>query len=292
MRILPRLWIDSARLRRRIRQRRHPDRLPFRERHRQWISEYAPGRSFADVGGLFQLAGDVALYAEECGARPVTVADWGPQMFTEFPRKAEERGSNVRFVQGDVEDPAAIRAIGPHDIVWCIGIIYHSPNPVRLLMNLREITSEYLYLGSHTIPEVPGLDQACLYYPYIDRATAKTIGSAHVDRGTALTGLGSEFDDRPMRGYGNMWWGITPSALAAMLRSARFEVVSMPKVGNYPFFTEVVARPEPKDPLCSPIEWPREYGEAVLRGDEPPAYETYYEERRAEGGSQERPARS
>ncbi len=42
---------------------------------------------------------------------------------------------------------------------------------------------------------------------------------------SGLLGIGHPFDDRPMHGYGNFWWGITPSALRAMLRSARFEVV-------------------------------------------------------------------
>jgi hypothetical protein len=38
-------------------------------------------------------------------------------------------------------------------------------------------------------------------------------------------GLGTAFDERPMYGHGNFWFGITPSALRAMLPTARFEVV-------------------------------------------------------------------
>jgi hypothetical protein len=279
MKLLPRLWANSARLSRHVRNRRHPEPVDFRERHRQWIREHAAGRSFADIGGLFDLAGDVALYAEESGALPVTLADWGHQVFTDFPRKAKERGSTIRFVQGDIEDPITIREIGPHDIVWSIGVIYHSPNPVRQLLNLREITREYLYLGTHTIPEIPGFPQACLYYPYIDRPTADALSSWQPRR-DGLIGLGTEFDDRPMMGYANFWWGITPSALEAMLRSARFEVVSMYKHGRYPFFTEVVARPVDKDPLCPPIEWSRLQGESIERGGELLPFETYYEEQR------------
>jgi lipopolysaccharide export LptBFGC system permease protein LptF len=51
--------------------------------------------------------------------------------------------------------------------VWCTGVLYHTPNPVHQLMQLREITGEVLFLGTHTIPEVTGVEQACLYYPHL-----------------------------------------------------------------------------------------------------------------------------
>lgn len=38
-------------------------------------------------------------------------------------------------------------------------------------------------------------------------------------------GIGVPFDDKPMFGYANFWWGISRSALYAMLATARFEVV-------------------------------------------------------------------
>src|SRR5207247_7460826 len=105
----------------------------------------------------------VALRAEEAGAAPVTLFD-GREASPTFLERARERGSSIRCVQGDLEDPASVEAIGPHDIVWCTGVIYHTPNPVLQLMHLRKITREWLYLGSATIPALPGFPQACIYY--------------------------------------------------------------------------------------------------------------------------------
>lgn len=252
----------------------------WRDRHHDWIRAHAPGRSFADIGGLFDLEGDVALLAEASGASSVTLFDVGDVAFTGFAEKQREAQSKVRFVQGDLEEPESVRRVGVHDIVWCVGVIYHSPNPVRQLVNLREITRELLYLGTHTIPEVPGVHQACVYYPYLSDGDRDAYAQAH-PRPERLIGIGAPFDERPMHGYGNFWWGITPSALRAMLAAAGFEVLEERPQLLAPFYTEVVARPTDRDPLLPPLSYYREYGEAREARREPPPFETYYEERRA-----------
>ena len=61
-----------------------------------------------------------------------------------------------------------------------------------------------------------------------------------------------------MYGYGNCWWGITRSALVAMLRAARFEVVEGPWSTSRPFYTALVAKPLPVDPSLPPQSYFRE----------------------------------
>jgi hypothetical protein len=279
--MLLRAWIAGARLRRRFRRRRLPA-VPGDERRRRWIAEHAAGRSFADIGGLHRLSGDVAFWAEEAGASPVTLFDAGDPRYTDFPQKREARGSAVRFVQGDLEDPQSVAAIGEHDIVWCVGVIYHTPNPFQQLLHLRRITRELLYLGSHTIPEVPGLEQACVFYPYLGERARAAYASAH-ERPEDLWGIGTPFKDEPMLGYGNFWWGITRSALRAMLRAARFEVVEEITTYETPFFCELVVRPIDADPVLPPVTYYREYGERREAGEEPPPFETYYDWLRERG---------
>lgn len=276
--MLQRAWIAGARLGRRLYRRRHPI-VPGDERHRRWIAEHVSGKSFVDVGGLHRVAGDVALYAEEAGASGVTLFDSGDPRFTAFIQKRDERNSNVRFVQGDLEDPESVAAIGEHDIVWSVGVIYHTPNPVQQLLHLRKLTRELLYLGTHTIPEVPGLEHACVYYPYLGDKARQTYASAH-ERPEGLWGIGTPFNEQPMLGHGNFWWGITPSALRAMLATARFEVVQEIATNETPFFTEIVARPMAADPLLPPVEYFREYGARREAGEEVPPFETYYDELR------------
>ena len=47
-------------------------------------------------------------------------------------------------------------------------MLYHCPNPLETLRCLREITGEFLILATASTPEVPGLKQACVFYPGLD----------------------------------------------------------------------------------------------------------------------------
>src|SRR4051812_31025284 len=78
-----------------------------------WVRAHAAGRSFADVGGVFKLVGDMAFLAEEAGAISVTEFDVGDSdliceghpEWGSFDAKRADRGSKVRYVQGNLEDP-------------------------------------------------------------------------------------------------------------------------------------------------------------------------------------------
>jgi hypothetical protein len=236
-------------------------------RRDSFIRTHAPGRSFVDVGGLFQLHGDVAFRAEAAGATHVTLFDAGDEDYGGFGERRRSSGSNIRFVQGDLEEPLSIERIGPHDVVWCTGVIYHTPNPVLQLMHLREITRELLYLGTHTIPEIPGFDQACVFYPYLPEAERRAHARSHWDA-EELWAVGTPFNDEPMHGQGNFWWGITPSALRAMLATARFEVIEEIRPRDYPWLLDVVARPVNRAPVLPPRYYFRDRGERRER-DEP-----------------------
>ena len=147
-------------------------------RRAAWVAEHAPGRTFADVGGLYGVDGDVAFRAAEAGATAATVFDGGDPT-PGFLARRERSGLDVRLVQGDVEDPVAMAQLGPHDVVWCSGVIYHTPNPVAQLMALRSVTRELLHLGSHTMPEVPGVRNASVYLPHLPDESRRAHASAH-----------------------------------------------------------------------------------------------------------------
>ncbi|MFL5843961.1 MAG: class I SAM-dependent methyltransferase [Solirubrobacteraceae bacterium] len=275
MRYLTEAWIGAARLRRKAGK---PTVEEWHERRRRWVAEHAPGKSFADIGGLF-IDGRVAFEAEEAGATATTLFDAGDREYAPtYLAEHEQRGSSVRYVQGDLHDDVSIEQIGPHDVVWCTGVLYHTPSPVHQLTQLRKITKELLYLGTHTIAEVPGVPQACLYYPYLDGHTRAALTKAHF-RADGCLGVGPPIDERPMHGYANFWWGITPSALVAMLRTARFELVEMPRIHGSPFYVDLVARPVDADPMLPPTDYYRRRREARDRGEELP-WEDFYERTR------------
>jgi hypothetical protein len=281
-----RVWSKAIRARQRWRERADPS--PDWEQGRiDWVREHAPGRSFADVGGVFKLVGEMAFLAEEVGATQVTEVDVGdadliceghPE-WGSFDAKREERGSKVRYVQGDLEDPATPERVGQHDLVFFSGVLYHTPNPVLQLLQLRQITGELLYLSTLAIPEIPGFPQACVFYPYLDERARAPYAAGYSWAGDLL-GIGAPVDERPMYGFGNCYWGITRSALLAMLRVARFEVVEERALSVAPYAIEVVCRPLPLDPMLPPVSYFRERGDARERGEPRWSFETWYDEQR------------
>jgi len=239
----------------------------------QFIAENAPGKSFADIGGLFALEGEIAFLAEQHRASRVTLVDGADPTHFTFPEKHAARGSSVRFVQADLDDPQIVDQVGRHDVVFCSGVIYHTPNPIRQLLHLREITGDVLFLGTHTLPELPGLRQLCMYYPFLDEADRRVLATAHY-RPESLWGVGRAFDDTPGHGYHNFWWGMTRTAVRAMLRSARFEVVAEPRPREWPFISNFIARPIRARPILPPLSHARQHAtQRARRGEALPAEE-------------------
>ena len=185
-----------------------------------YIRRHAPGRSFADVGCMWGVNGEYAFLAEEAGAvRVVAVDVFGPT--PEFEEKRTARGSDVKFVLGDITSPSTIAAVGEVDVVFCAGVLYHHPSPYDLLVALRRICRETLILRTSTIPEVRGLPNAAVFFPMLDARgrelwNLKSLGVLH------QAGISGEFD--PGQGYGNWFWGLTPSCLESLLKTAGFRV--------------------------------------------------------------------
>jgi hypothetical protein len=185
----------------------------------EFIRRFAPGRSFVDVGAMWNVDGRIAFLAEECHATAVTAIDLMPATPT-FEATHRQRNSQVRFVHGDVNDDAVVKAAGPHEVVWCAGVLYHAPNPLLTLQRLSELTSDTLILSTETIPEVPGLAGACVFLPGLeapDRAV-HAVARPHVP----AHGIHTAFE--ASQGYGAWWWSISRSALRGMLHATGFVV--------------------------------------------------------------------
>ncbi len=186
----------------------------------RYIREYAPGKSFADIGCMWGVNGDFAFAAEEAGASRVVAVDvFGPT--PEFDVKHQARRSAVQFVLGDVSRAETLARIGAVDVVFCAGVLYHHPSPFDLLVALRRICRETLILRTSTIPEVRGLPNAAVYFPMLGARgrelwNLKPLGVLH------QAGISSEF--QPGAGYGNWFWGLTPSCLESLLQTAGFTV--------------------------------------------------------------------
>ena len=200
----------------------------------------AGGKTFLDLGGMYGIAGNIAFLAEQSGASKVMIFD-GMDPSDEFDEKHRKYGSKIDFVQGDLHDADDIAALGTFDVVWCTGVIYHTPNPLEQLQHLRRLTLETLVLGTHVIPEIPGIEQGCMFYPGISDEMQDTFAEINNGGRHQFPGMMVPFDTTPLMAFANMWWGISPSALRSMLHYNGFDVVDEYQFA--PFWIDVVAKP-------------------------------------------------
>lgn len=187
----------------------------------EYIRRYAPGKSFVDVGCMWGVNGDYAFLAEEVGAITVKGVDvFGPT--PEFEQKKQERQSSVEFILGDAGHPTTIEQVGVMDVVFCAGVLYHHPSPFDLLVALRRMCGETLILRSSTIPEIAGLPNAAVYWPGLPEKDRKLWNLSSLGVNCQI-GITDGFV--PEQGYGNWFWGLTPSCLVSLLETAGFNVV-------------------------------------------------------------------
>jgi hypothetical protein len=225
------------------------------------VERLAPGRSFLDLGGMFSVAGEIAFRAERAGATRVVLFD-GMDPSEEFEAKHRDLDSSVTYLQGDLHDPDDMEALGKFDVVWCAGVIYHSPNPYLQLLHLRRITEQQLLLGTDVIPEVPGVENACIFYPGRSEASQRAFAGAHGERAHIYPGMTRPFIDQPLLAYANMWWGLTRSAVLSMLRYSGFELDEEFRYSWY--FHDYLARPANEPDFIPPLGFSRARGQERL----------------------------
>jgi hypothetical protein len=202
----------------------------------EYIQKYAPGRSFVDVGCMWGVNGEYSFLAEEAGATLVKAVDvFGPT--PEFEEKKRARNSSVEFILGDASHPDTIARVGVMEIVFCAGVLYHHPSPFDLLVALRRVCSQTLILRTSTIPEMDGLPNAAVYFPMLDEKARRLWNLSSLGVGKQV-GITDGFE--PDQGYGNFFWGLTPSCLSSLLKTAGFEVLHQ---AGEPFAQTMVCRP-------------------------------------------------
>ncbi len=230
------------------------DRLP------EYVRQHVPGRSFVDVGCMWGVNGAYTFAAEDAGASSAIGVDvFGPT--PEFEAERERRGSGVRFVLGDVTDPRVVAEVGEVDVVFCAGVLYHHPSPFDLLVALRRMCRTLLVLRTSTIPEVPGLPNAAVYWPMLSEEARRTWDLSRLGL-SGQVGITTPFD--PAEGYGNWFWGMSPSCVRSLLETAGFRVVHR---ATEPFAQTFVAEPV-APPLAHRLPGEQEartLGEAVSR---------------------------
>jgi len=209
------------------------------------VKKLVEGKSFADIGCMWGINGQNSFTAEDSGASEVIAVDVYPES-KEFLAEKQRRNSKIRFVQGDINLLKTADSIGKVDVVLCSGVLYHTPDPFHLLTRLRAICGETLILNTCSIPEMPGLANAAVYYPFLDEKQRKIW-----NRGTGLQ-MAITGPYEPENGYGNWFWGMSPSCIESLLRSAGFFIEEK---YIYPFDCAFVCGVAPIQFLAESGEW-------------------------------------
>lgn len=206
---------------------------------------------------MWGVDGRVAFLAEEAGAQRVVLFD-GMDPSAEFAAEHARRRSTVKYVQGDLHDEVGAAGLGVFDVVWCTGVIYHSPNPYQLIEHLRRLTGTRLVLGTHVIPEVPFLPNACLFLPGMPHPVRDAFAARLPEKAKALWGLTTDFDYTPGLGYANCWWGISRTAVSSMLEVARFETLE--ENASSPYWVDLIAVPIDRPSVIPSTSFSRQRG--------------------------------
>lgn len=182
------------------------------------IRKYVNNKSFADIGCMWRVDGLYSFLAEEFGAKRVVAVDIYPTS-EKFLFEKNKRNSIVEFVQGDIHQKETADKIGLCDVVFCSGVLYHSPDPFFLISRLRSICGSILIFQTQTIPEMTGIKNVAVFYPFLNERQRKIW-----DQGVGMQkGITGSYE--PESGYGNWFWGLTPSCVESMLRCNGFKVI-------------------------------------------------------------------
>lgn len=236
---------------------------PIRE---EWVATATPGKSFAEVGGLWGTVNEQVTVAARAGATATTMIDVAPagggeDLWGKFRERAASLDvTDTTCIEGSIDDPETARRAGSFDVVSCSGVIYHCPEPLHTLRQLRAITRETLILGTATMPETvsgpagtvsvePG---AALLVPAMTQSQLAVLGEwlREVGGGTAL-GVNYPLEsDWALDDYNAWWWFFTRDYVAAMLRLAGFEVENIASYwgGRATFYLARVAGSPPFSP--------------------------------------------
>ena len=225
---------------------------------RRELGALVAGKTFAEVGGLWNTVNERVSLALAAGCREATMIDIQPlgnTLWTRFHDRCRELGvSGYRSVYGDICDDRIATSEGPFDVVHCAGVIYHCPNPLVAIRNLIAITRERVMLSSVTIPErianragtLHAPAGCCLFVPALgDQQRAILRGTPDPALQLAL-GFTRGRDERGLLSvdgrfrYGQWWWLYTAETFVRMVAS--FDNGRIEKAWECPHRVTVLAR--------------------------------------------------
>ena len=202
----------------------------------EYIAQVVPGRSFADVGGLWGVINEKVSVAHKLGAISVTMIDvkaLAGDLWRQFQERMSSLGiTNYHCISKDICE-LQLEEIGqPFDVVHCSGVLYHHPNPMLVLKALNRITREHLILTSATAQEVVQNENGryqipssgVIFIPALDDSERKVLKEYWERVAVAALGITEKYAYR-VEDFSAWWWLPTSAALRAMCTSVGFRIL-------------------------------------------------------------------
>jgi len=123
-----------------------------------WIEKIAAGKSLVDIGGIGENSSNERVStAIRAGAKVAAIADFEPfdmHLWKTFREKMSAANIHnfIAYEKIDIRDEAIASKLPIFDIVHSTGILYHLPDPVTAVYNLRKVTGEYIIVNTVVIP--------------------------------------------------------------------------------------------------------------------------------------------
>ena len=214
----------------------------------EWIAQRVRGLSFVDIGGIgVKGTNERASWAQRQGASAVAMADFEPFSHREWQHwHGEIKRIGVtgikEYEETNIDDPALLDLLGQWDMVHSTGILYHVPNPIHTLLNLRRLVRRYLIVNTVIVPEIIENTAGRLCFPASSvalfaalRGSERAVLAQHyADQfGLPLDELAPERNegasmpylvgDRPS--YYPYWWVFTKPSFEVTLEMLRMRVL-------------------------------------------------------------------
>lgn len=135
-------------------------------------------------------------------------------------------------IVGDICEIDAGKIGAPFDVVHCSGVLYHLPDPMRMLSVLRFITGEYLILTSAIAQEVIENEggryeipsSAVIFVPALSESERSCLKIYWKQFGVVAYGL-TEPTTFSVGNFAPWWWLPTSTSLKAMCQAAGFQLI-------------------------------------------------------------------
>jgi len=207
-----------------------------------WIEDLVKNKTFIDVGGVAYTCNEKISIAHESGAKDLTMLDIAG-LYDKSKIDADDGAwlaFHQRMKEKKIENYHSIKAnidnvhLGIYDLVYCNGVIYHTPNPLYTLKKISNITKKYLILGTTRIPErieiegniLESQPSSCLFVPNLNLFQKEILSKFFISQGDHRIFHGINKEVEWSYDQCNAWWNVmTDGFVEGMLKTLGFQIL-------------------------------------------------------------------